>query len=82
MHMDFQYIMNRPDKLIFDAEVGSNTNTSKDGNIGGEMFLCKVKTWPQIQETTKDSHFTVLGLTTALGVPVSMCSIIFAAKRT
>ena len=75
-----RYIMNRPDKLIFVDEVGSNTNTSKDGNIGGEKFLCEVNTRPQIRVTTKDSHFTVLGFTTALGVPV-MCSIIFAAKE-
>ena len=77
-----QYIMNRPDKLIFVDEVGSNANTLKDGNIGGEKFLCEVNTWPQIRVTTKDSHFTVLlGFTTALGVPPVMCSIIFAAKE-
>jgi hypothetical protein len=75
-----RYIMKQPDKLIFVDEVGSNTNTSKDGNIGGEKFLCKVNSRPQIKVTTKDSHFTVLGFTTALGVPV-MCSIIFAAKE-
>jgi hypothetical protein len=75
-----RYIMKRPDKLIFVDEVGSNTNTSKDGNIGGEKFLCKVNSRPQIRVATKDSHFTVLGFTTVLGVPV-MCSIIFAAKE-
>jgi hypothetical protein len=75
-----QYLMQRPDKLIFVDEVGSNTCTTKDGHVGGEKFLCEAEARPQIKAATKDSHFTVLGFTAATGEPV-MCAIIFSAKE-
>ena len=75
-----KYLMQRPDKLLFVDEVGSNTSTTKDGNIGGEKFLCERFARPQIKAATKDSHFTVLGFTAATGEPV-MCAVIFAAKE-
>jgi hypothetical protein len=75
-----QYLMQRPDKLIFVDEVGSNTCTTKDGHVGGEKFLCQADARPQIKASTKDSHFTVLGFTAATGEPV-MCAIIFSAKE-
>ena len=34
-----QYLTQRPDKLIFVDEVGSNTCTTKDGHVGGEKSL-------------------------------------------
>jgi hypothetical protein len=49
-----QYLMQRPDKLLFVDEVGSNTSTTKDGNIGGEKFLCERIARPQIKTATKD----------------------------
>jgi hypothetical protein len=30
----------KPDELLLVDEVGSNTSQEKDGNIGGEIFLC------------------------------------------
>jgi hypothetical protein len=33
--------MQRPDKLLFVDEVGSNTSTTKDGNVGGEKFYAR-----------------------------------------
>ena len=33
------YLLQRPDKLIFVDEVGSNTCTTKDGHVGGEKSL-------------------------------------------
>ena len=33
--------MQRPDKLLFVDEVGSNTSTTKDGHVGGEKFCAK-----------------------------------------
>ena len=75
-----RYKMCRPDKLIFVDEVGSNTSTTKDGNVGGEKFLCHAQSRPQVRAATKDSHFTVLGFATATGAPL-MCAIIFAAKK-
>jgi hypothetical protein len=75
-----QYIIQRPDKLLFVDEVGSNTCTTKDGHVGGEKFLCQANARPQVKVSTKDSHFTVLGFTAASGEPV-MCAIIFSAKE-
>jgi hypothetical protein len=75
-----KYMISRPDKLVFVDEVGSNTSTTKDGNVGGEKFLCEKMARPQIRAATKDSHFTVLGFTAATGEPV-MCAIIFGAKE-
>jgi hypothetical protein len=60
-----QYLLQRPDKLIFVDEVGSNTSTTKDGHIGGEKFLCEANGRPQIKAVTKDSHSMVLGFTSA-----------------
>ena len=68
-----------PNWLIFVDEVGSNTSQAKDGNVGGEKFLCSKQGRPQQRAATKDTHLTVLGFTSAAGDPV-MCAIIFAAK--
>ena len=73
------YKLLHPEKLIFVDKVGSNTSQTKDGNVGGEKFLCEASARPQHRIGTKDSHFTVLGFTSASGEPL-MCAIIFAAK--
>jgi hypothetical protein len=52
------------------AQINTNT-TKKDGNVGGEKYVCDPAGCP------KDSHFTVLGFTAASG---EICAIIFAAK--
>jgi hypothetical protein len=75
-----EYMMQRPDKLVFVDEVGSNNSTTKDGNVGGEKFLCEASGRPKIKAATKDSHFTVMGFTAATGEPV-MCAIIFEAMK-
>jgi hypothetical protein len=75
-----EYLLTRPDKLLFVDEVGSNTSQVKDGNVGGEKYLCIKGGRPQQRSATKDGHFTVLGFTAATGEPV-MCAIIFAAKE-
>ena len=80
MGLRTKYLMQRPGRLMFVGEVGSNTSTLKDDNVGGEKFLCAVNSRPQACAATEDSHFTVLGFTTATGHPL-MCSIIFAAKE-
>jgi hypothetical protein len=73
------YELIHPDWLLFVDEVGSNTSQAKDGNVGGQLYLCSVDGRPQQRAATKDAHFTVLGFTAADGQPV-MCAIIFAAK--
>jgi hypothetical protein len=75
-----RYKVARPDRLLFVDEVGSNTSQTKDGNVGGEKFLCEALQRPHTRAATKDSHFTVLGFTAATGIPL-MCAIIFAAKE-
>ena len=75
-----RYKVVRPDRLLFVDEVGSNTSQTKDGNVGGEKFLCEALQRPHTRAATKDSHFTVLGFTAATGTPL-MCAIIFAAKE-
>jgi hypothetical protein len=42
--------------------------------------LCKALQRPHTRAATKDSHFTVLGFTDAMGIPY-LCTIIFAAKE-
>jgi hypothetical protein len=68
-----------PDWLIFVDEVGSNTSQVKDGQVGGQLYLCCVDRRPQQRAATKDAHFTVLGFTAASREPL-MCAVIFAAK--
>jgi hypothetical protein len=68
-----------PDHLIFIDEVGSNTLQAKDGQVGGQTYLCSVDGRPQNRAATKDAHFTVLGFTAANG-ELLLCAIIFAAK--
>ena len=75
-----EYALQHPAKLLFVDEVGSNTSTTKDGNISGEKYICEAMARPQVKAATKDSHFTVLGFTAAIGEPV-MCAITFAAKQ-
>lgn len=75
-----KYYVLKPDKLLFVDEVGNNTSQAKDGNIGGEKFLCGSGGRPQQRSNTKDAHFTVLGFTAASGEAI-MCAIIFAAKE-
>ena len=48
--------------------------------MGGETYLCAADGRPQQRAATKDSHFTVMGFTTATGLPL-MCAIIFAASE-
>jgi len=68
-----------PDWLLFVDECSSNTSQSKDGQVGGQVFLCSKDGRPQQRAATKDAHFTVLGFTAASGEAV-MCAVIVAAK--
>jgi hypothetical protein len=74
-----QYLLQRHDKMLLVDEVGSNTSTTKDGNVGGEKFPCHISAQPQIRTATKYSHFTVLCFTASNGEP-DMCAVIFSVK--
>jgi hypothetical protein len=65
--------------LVFVDEVGSNTPQTKDGNVGGQIYLCTKDGHPQNCATTKDAIFTLLGFTAANRKPL-MCAIIFTTK--
>ena len=69
-----------PDMIIVMNEVGRNTSQKGDGHLGGELMLCETGKYPQRKVSTKNKHYTVLGLTTLSGKPV-MCCIIFAGLR-
>jgi hypothetical protein len=71
--------MQRPDKMLFVDKVGSKTSTTKDGNVGGDKYLCHLSARPRIRAATKDSHFIVLGFTATNGEP-DMCAVIVSAK--
>ncbi len=58
----------------------SNTLQTKDGQDGGQKFLCSVEGRPQEHAATKDAYITVLGFTAASGEAV-MCAVIFVAKN-
>jgi hypothetical protein len=75
-----QYYLERPDKLIFVDEVGSNTSQANNRNMGSEKLLCIGSNHSQEFVNTKDAHFTMLGFTMASGEAV-MCCIIFAASQ-
>ena len=61
-------------------EVGGNTSQKDDGKIGGERWLCELGTIPQRKISTKNKHYTVLGLTLLNGQPL-MCVVIMAGER-
>ena len=70
----------RPDMCITMNEVGYNLTQEKDGAKGGEKFLCGVEEEPYQCSSTRNNHFTCLGLTTLSGDGV-MCVIIIQGKK-
>jgi hypothetical protein len=69
-----------PEYLLFFDETGCNTNQKKDGHYGGEKFVCARGMTPKQICSSRDKHFTVLGLTAATGDPV-LCVVIFASEK-
>ena len=70
-----------PDYMLCVDEVGSNIDMTGDGHAGGELYISVAKKGPpQIKISTKNKHWTTLGLTAMNGEPV-MCVLIFASKK-
>jgi hypothetical protein len=69
-----------PEYLLFFDETGCNTNQKKDGHNGGQKFGCGRGMTPKQISSTRDRHFTVLGLTAATGEPV-LCVVIFTSDK-
>jgi hypothetical protein len=70
-----------PEYFLFFDETGCNTNQKKDGHYGGQKFGCGRGMTPKQICSTRDRHFTVLGVTAATGDPV-LCVVIFASEKT
>ena len=67
----------RPDIVFMMDEVGGNISQKGDGVVGGELQLCKRGKTPQQKISTKDKHYTFLGVTNLEGKAI-MCVVIFA----
>jgi hypothetical protein len=72
--------MIHPEYLLFFDETGCNTNQKKDGHYGGQKFACGRGMTPKQICSTRDRHFTVLGITASTGDPV-LCVVIFASDK-
>jgi len=53
----------KPEMCIVADDVGGNTSQKDDGKIGGEQWLTESDTIPQRKISTKNKHYTVLGIT-------------------
>ena len=72
-----RYLLSHPEMVLFVDEVGDNTSQKKNGNIRGQKFIIDTNQHPLIRSSYADSHFTVLGFTTATGQ--SVCYIVIMA---
>ena len=61
------HVITHPEMCIVGDEVGGNTDQKGDGHIGGEKYLVERGSVPQTRVSTKDCHFTVVGLTVLTG---------------
>jgi hypothetical protein len=77
-----EFILTRPEYVLFVDEVGCNTSQKSDGNVGGQKFVVEKNKRALIRASHQDCHFTVLGFTNALGEPVCCVIIIAAATVT
>ena len=66
--------------VLLGDEVWGNLETTGDGHIGGEKFLC-YKGYIIIRKSTrKEKYFTVIGLTILPGEPIC-CILIIEGKK-
>lgn len=76
-----QYLMTRPDNVVFMDETGCNTNQKKDGKVGGERYVVPADgSGNGCTGSTTDMHFSLACFTSGLGNAV-MCAIIFTSER-
>ena len=66
--------------MLFIDEVGDIMSQKNDGNVGGQKFLVQNDQRALIQFSYTDSHFTVLGFTTASGKPVCCVNILLSSE--
>ena len=69
-----------PDMVLLGDGVGANLDTTGDGHIGGDKFICEKGCIEQRKTTIKLKHFIVIGLTNLLGEPIC-CILIIEGKE-
>ena len=69
-----------PDYVLVLDEVGRNKNQKGDGNISGELIMCKRGKNPKKKINKKDKHYTVIAPTLLIEKPI-MCCIIFTGMK-
>jgi hypothetical protein len=73
-----KYLLTHPELIFFFVdEVGSNTSQRRDGNVGGQKYIVHEAQQALLRSSYANTHFMVLGYTTARGNPVC-CVIIIA----
>ena len=72
--------LNRPDLALVMDEVGCNISQEGDKRVAGERFLTSKDDKAYKSISTKNKHFTVLGVTALNGHPV-LCVVIIAGKK-
>ena len=70
----------KPEMCVVADEVGGNTSQKGDGLVGDELMLIKPGQVAQRNITTKDKHYTLLGLILLTGEPL-MCVVIMAGDN-
>jgi hypothetical protein len=64
------------DRILVVDECGNNANMKKDKRARGEKCVTGKGECPMIPCASDDSHFTTMGFTNVLGVPVLFVIII------
>ena len=65
--------------IVFD-ELGGNIIQKGDGHVGGQLLMCEKGETPQIKFSTRNKHYTMLGLTSLTRHAVK-CIIIFSDNK-
>ncbi len=74
------YKLVRPDMCLCGDEVGGNLSMKGDGHIGGKKLLTGNGKVPQVQASTRNRRFTMIGLTAFTEEPI-MCILILEGKN-
>jgi len=70
----------KPDVCVVADEVGGNTSQKGDGLVGGQLLMTEPGQVGQRKISTKDKHYTLLGLTLLTWRPL-MCVVIMAGDK-
>jgi hypothetical protein len=61
----WKHLLTHPELVFFVDEVGSHTSQWHNGNVGGQKFIIHEVQWALLRSSYANTHFTVLGFTTA-----------------